>query len=405
LSLTPSAPEAPSDLDALDLTGFARELRALEAEAVASLGPEDLAHMRKLERWGAWCTAAGYATAWTVPNPLSMVLLSTGSMSRWAVVAHHVMHKGMDRVPGTPERLTSRGFTRGRRRLWDWFDWFVPEAWHHEHNVLHHGYTNEVTDPDLVELNVESIRDASLPRALKLLTVAAYACTWKLTYYAPSTMQILQRKNRRRASRKGTLLDDARGPERYAAAFDPRTEGGRETWWRSILPYGLGRFVVIPALFAPLGPLAVASVWLNSLGAELVTNLHTFAIVAPNHAGADLQRFTSRPRDRGEWFVRQVLGSVNFTTGRGDLSDFLHGFLNYQIEHHLFPDLPPLQYQRLQPKVRALCEKYGVPYRQEPVVTRLNKLVAIAIGDASMQQRGTAAEVPGRAEGQPFSTG
>ena len=361
-----------------------RELKALEAEAVASIGPADLAHMKKLERWGRWCTAAGYATAWTVPNPLSMFLMSTGSMARWTIVAHHVLHKGMDRVPAAPARLTSDGFARGRRRLVDWFDWFIPEAWHHEHDVLHHGHTNEVHDPDLVELNVEEIRNAKVPRALKLLAVGAYACTWKLSYYAPHTLQVLQRKRRRRELRTGTLTDDARGPERYVSAFDPRTPEGREIWKRSVLPYGLGRFVALPALFAPLGPLAVASVAINSLGAELMTNLHTFAIIAPNHAGDDLARFETRPADRMDWFLRQVAGTANFATG-GDVNDFLHGFLNYQIEHHLFPDLPPLQYQRLQPKVREVCERHGVPYRQESVFARLKKLVAIAVGDANMQ--------------------
>ena len=389
------------DLDAIDLEGFARALRALEAEAVATLGPEDLAHMLRLERWGRWCSIAGYATAWAMPNPLSMVLLSTGSVARWAIVAHHTMHKGMDRVPGTPSRLTSGGFAKGARRFVDWFDWFVPEAWHYEHNVLHHGYTNEVADPDLVELNVESIRDARVPRVLKHLAVAAYALTWKLTYYAPSTLQILQRKRRRRVIRGGTLKDDARGSERFVAAFDPRSGDGREMWWRSLLPYALGRFVAIPALFAPLGPLAVASVWANSVGAELLTNLHTFAIIAPNHAGEDLHRFTGSPRDRREWFLRQVIGTVNFTTG-GDVNDFAHGFLNYQIEHHLFPDLPPRQYQRIQPRVRAICEQFGVPYRQESVFARVKKLVAVAVGDADMRVRG-AATSPSASPSQAFS--
>lgn len=96
----------------LDLEGFERELRELKAEVVASLGPEDLAHLQKLERWGRWSTLAGYATAWTLPNPVTMALLSTGSMAQWTIIAHHVLHKGMDQVPGTPERLTSKGFAR-----------------------------------------------------------------------------------------------------------------------------------------------------------------------------------------------------------------------------------------------------------------------------------------------------
>ena len=87
-----------------EVEGFERELRELKAEVMASLGPEDLAHLQKLERWGRWSTALGYATAWTMPNPVTMALLSTGSMAQWTIIAHHVLHKGMDHVPGTPIR-------------------------------------------------------------------------------------------------------------------------------------------------------------------------------------------------------------------------------------------------------------------------------------------------------------
>lgn len=364
-----------------DLEGFERELRELKAEVMASLGPEDLAHLQKLERWGRWSTALGYATAWTLPNPVTMALLSTGSMAQWTIIAHHVLHKGMDHVPGTPERLTSKGFARGWRRWLDWPDWLVPEAWHHEHNVLHHAYTNEPADPDLVELNLQTLRESKVPKVFKHLAVAWFALTWKLTYYAPNTLQVLGRK-RGRAS--GDIRSDARGAESLLDGFDPRNAEGRALWLQSILPYGLGRFVAVPALFAPLGPWAVFSVFVNSVGAELLTNLHTFAIITPNHAGDDLERFEGPPKGKGEWFARQVRSSANFTTG-GDVNDFLHGFLNYQIEHHLFPDLPPRQYQRLAPRVKALCEKYGVPYVQEPLWKRVRQLWGVAVGDRTMK--------------------
>lgn len=362
------------------LEGFERELRELKAEVMASLGPDDLAHLKKLERWGRSSTLAGYATAWLAPNPLSMALLSTGSMARWTIIAHHVLHKGMDQVPGTPERLTSKGFAQGWRRWLDWPDWLVPEAWSHEHNVLHHAYTNEAADPDLVELNLRALRDAKVPRWMKHVAVAWFSLTWKLTYYAPNTLQVLERKRRRTS---GDIRSDGRGDETLLGGFDPRTNEGRTLWLRSILPVALGRFVALPALFAPLGPWAVFSVFVNTVGAELLTNLHTFLIITPNHAGDDLERFDA-PGQRGEWFARQVRSSANFTTG-GDLNDFLHGFLNYQIEHHLFPELPPRQYQRVQPRVKALCEKYGVPYVQEPLWRRVQQLWGIAVGTRSMK--------------------
>ncbi|MDX2010030.1 MAG: fatty acid desaturase [Myxococcaceae bacterium] len=385
-----TAPERSFTLgrDGVDLEGFERELRALRSEAVSALGPDDVAHLKKLERWGLWCTAAGYATAWVFPNPLSMALLSLGSTSRWTIVAHHVLHKGLDRIEAAPARLTSKGFAKGWRRLLDWPEWMEPEAWCHEHNVLHHAYTNEVADPDLVEHNLEALRTSKLPGAVKRALLALSAATWKLTYYAPNTLQVLQRRRRRSSGDGRSQRDDGRGPETMLEAFDARTADGREVWG-ALLPYVALRFLGLPALFLPLGPLASLSVALNSLGAEVLSNLHCFVIIVPNHAGDDLERFDGPPASRAEWFVRQVRGSVNFRTG-GDLNDFLHGFLNYQIEHHLFPDLPPRAYQQLQPKVKALCERYGVPYRQESVWKRLEQLVRIATGEASMQRRGLA---------------
>jgi fatty acid desaturase len=209
-----------------------------------------------------------------------------------------------------------------------------------------------------------------------------------VTYYAPNTLQVLQRRRRRSLGAGRTQRDDARGPETMLEAFDVRTKDGREVW-RAMLPYALGRFVVLPALFLPLGPFAALSVLLNALGAEWLTNLHTFAIIVPNHAGDDLQRFDGPAPSHATWLVRQVRGSVNFRTG-GDFNDFLHGFLNYQIEHHLFPDLPPRQYQLLQPQVKALCEKYGVPYRQESVFRRVAQVIGIATGSRSMAREAPA---------------
>ena len=369
------------DLSAIDSEGFARELDALRVEMESQVSEEDFAHLRKLERWGRACTAIGYATAWLGPNPLSAVALSLGNTARWTIVVHHVSHKSMDKVPGIPERYTSRVFAQGKRRMLDWFDWMLPAAWRREHDVLHHFHTGELADPDVVEENARIVRDANIPKALKYVAVAFYAATWKITYYAPNTFQILKRAEQRRARRGGT--EEARGEEMYLAVLDPRTAVGREFWARCILPYGLGRFVAIPAAFLPLGPWAAFSVWANSVAAEALTNVHTFAIIAPNHAGDDVYRFDTPAKGRAELYVRQVAGSANYATG-GDVRDFLQGFLNYQIEHHLFPTLSPRKYQQMQPRVKAICAKYGVPYVQQSVFRRVKKLVDVMVGNTSM---------------------
>ena len=40
----------------------------------------------------------------------------------------------------------------------------------------------------------------------------------------------------------------------------------------------------------------------------------------------------------------------------------MSGNLSHQIEHHVFPDMPSNRYPEVAPRVRALCERYGIPY-------------------------------------------
>merc|ERR1711957_919597 len=86
----------------------------------------------------------------------------------------------------------------------------------------------------------------------------------------------------------------------------------------------------------------------------------------------------------GSFYVRQVVGSVNYNAGN-DVIDFSHGWLNYQIEHHVWPHLSMLQYQRGAPALKALCETHGVPYIQENVFVRLRKTLDVAVGKTTMR--------------------
>ena len=49
----------------------------------------------------------------------------------------------------------------------------LPEAWNVEHNNLHHYRLSESGDPDLVERNLELMREINLPRPLKYVGVAS----------------------------------------------------------------------------------------------------------------------------------------------------------------------------------------------------------------------------------------
>ena len=91
------------------------------------------------------------------------------------------------------------------------------------------------------------------------------------------------------------------------------------------------------------------------------------------------------PTSRALAYFVQVTSSVNFRTG-GDVNDFLHGWLNYQIEHHVWPQLSMLSYQKGAPELKAICAKHGVPYVQQSVFKRLKKTADIMVGAASMRR-------------------
>jgi len=358
------------NLEQIDLEGFAREVAALKAEIRESLGPDDLRHLRRIERWGHVATAVGLATAWIAPNPVSAVALALGRSTRWLLM-HHIGHRGYDKVPGVPARYTSKVFARGRRRMLDWADWMLPEAWIYEHNVLHHQHTGEVRDPDLIERNVEDIHRSRLPVPARYALLAVLTATWRASYYAPKTLTAWW--------------------HRLAEADAPRPTPTGVLLSRCYAPYALLCFVALPLLFAPLGKWAVLSALANSVLADVLSNIHTFFVVGPNHTGDDVYRFDGPPASRGEFYVRQVVGSVNYRTG-GDFTDYAHLWLNYQVEHHLFPDVPMLACRRIQPKVKDLCARYGVPYLQEPVSRRFVKMSRVFVGKEKMRRMDAADE-------------
>jgi fatty acid desaturase len=366
------------DLREIDVEELARELKALAAEIRAETDAdpgEDIAHLKKIERWGKLCTALGYGTAWIVPNPISGILISQGLLTRWLLM-HHISHRGYDKVPGIEKKYTSKVFGKGARRLFDWMDWIHPEAWHEEHDFMHHYHLGEDDDPDLLERNTEWMRESDVPKWVQGAMIGILSTTWKWVYYAPSTMAIMQQARARR---------DKQPPPEPADLLSPFNSRGRELWLKSLLPHAAWRFGIIPSLFLPLGPLAAVNVFLNSVGAELFTNLHAFLIIGPNHTGEDLYRFDEPVKCRDEFYLRQIVGSANYKCGT-ELQDWLQMWLNYQIEHHIWPDMTMLQYRKVQPKVKALCERMGIPYVQESVFTRARKMVDVILGKSKMRR-------------------
>jgi len=358
-------------------------------EAIGAVGEEDFQHLLKLERWGRMATFSGYFLIlllsvlelttgigsflfWSVAV-VAALLISTGNVARWADVSHPVLHGAYDKVPNIPARYTKDVYAKGARRYIDWLDWIKPSAWEFEHNIMHHYHLGEIDDPDNIEHNMQWLITSKVPMFLRYVFVYAFAGTWKYTYYAPNTLRILENKKRRKHKQAETEDQE----------WDPRTKNGLELWMNYILPYVLIKFLAIPMLFLPLGMEAVFNAFIIIFIAEYFANLHSFLVIVPNHSAEDIYQFNEPHKTQGEFYLRQIMGSVNYNTGT-DLVDFAHGFLNYQIEHHLFPNMPHSFYQEMQPIVKEVCAKHNLEYRQESVFKRIGMSVNLMVGKSKL---------------------
>ncbi|MBC7373465.1 MAG: fatty acid desaturase, partial [Frankiales bacterium] len=62
----------------------------------------------------------------------------------------------------------------------------------------------------------------------------------------------------------------------------------------------------------------------------------------------------------GEWYLRQMLGAANISGG--EFTHLMTGNLSFQVEHHLYPDLPSNRYKEIAPQIQDLFERYGLTY-------------------------------------------
>jgi fatty acid desaturase len=119
-----------------------------------------------------------------------------------------------------------------------------------------------------------------------------------------------------------------------------------------LLAHVAGYVAALVLVLSPLQAVAFVVVQQGLFG------LYLGCAFAPNHKGMP----TLTQADQLDFLRRQVLTSRNVAGSR--LVDFVLGGLNYQIEHHLFPNMPRPNLRRAQPLVRAFCQQHGLPYAE-----------------------------------------
>ncbi len=351
---------------------FYKDLLALGTE-IKSLRSQKTIRQLHLFNGLSWLISIiGYGFSWSGISLFAILFLALGNFTRWSLVFHTINHGAADHFVKKSSWLHSSRFAHSWRRFIDWPDWILPRYWDIEHNKLHHHHTNHSIDPDLVWRNTKHLRNMGAPLFVKYLLLFIVSIIWKPFYYAPNTIvETYHRKGLRDS--KNIDFD----------VWNPFQKMGRELWLQSLLPYFFYRFLLIPMLFLPLGQSAVIAVIINSVLAEFLANFYGFVVIATNHTGDDVPLYHDKHRSREEAMRRQIESSVNFSNG--PIVDFFLGGLNYQIEHHLWPRESIYQYRAIKPKLKNLCQKYEVDYKEQSVFARTIKTSRLIVGQDQPQ--------------------
>ena len=339
------------------------EILSLRSWLLSLVSYEDYKYLRKVEWVGRAGTLSGYLLVGFFPNwftvIISSVLIGWGMVTR-ALLGHHCGHGAYDNIPGVPKRYHSKYYGIGWRRYIHHFLLVEQKDFLREH-LIHHKTVNDPRDPDPVYMDHEHGAFATpFSSFQKEVLFWVQACVWVPLYFSPHFKE----------------LDTA--SKGFKVLFNFKELRVWKYWFLHVGPYVLWYFVTIPYLFSYLG--SAGYVLAARLLTELWFSLGTFCIEITNHTGADVLRFRDKPKTRSEWYWRQIVASVNFSSPN-NVTDLMHFYMNYQIEHHVVPNLPMSKYCLAKPFVNQLCLKYGIPYIEETIWKRIFRVKDCFVGD------------------------
>lgn len=326
---------APVVLSHDQVEEIGRELDALRDRTVADLGAEDREYIYKIIKAQRGFEVAGRGLMYLGFFPPAWIAgvgaLGVSKILDNMEIGHNVMHGQYDwmREPG----LNSRVF--------EWDTVCPADQWKHSHNYMHHTYTNILGRDRDIGYGILRIDEAQKWNPYYLGN-PVYAFFLMMLFEWGVMMHDLEAENVIQGKRK---WHDVK----------PLLKG----WWRKAGRQVLKDYVIFPAL---TGPLFVPTL-LGNVTANLIRNVWAYSIIFCGHFPTGVQSFTedeTAEETRGEWYVRQMLGSANIEGS--PLFHIMSGNLSHQIEHHLFPDLPAHRYPEMAPVVQALCQKHGLPY-------------------------------------------
>jgi linoleoyl-CoA desaturase len=368
-----------------------REFDAIHDDVYAELGDRDRKyitsmidmHRRLAVMARVLLLASRFKPAWVAGTAANSAAKILENME----IGHNVLHGQWDWMNDPQIHSTT----------WDWDTASTSEAWKHSHNYVHHTYTN-IRGKDK-DLGYEIMRidphqkwhPVYLAQPFYNLLLMAFF-EWGVALH-DLDLEALRRgeksKDELRRELKGIAgkartqivkdyiawpLISALAVGALKVAIEPTRVTKRERMLarlRGAVPgqQSARREIVKEVAMRVVeggGRTFVATAKANAT-ANIVRNFWAYAIIFCGHFPDQTYTFSEeevKDESRGGWYVRQLAGAANIEGS--PLFHVASGNLGFQVEHHLFPDMPSTRYAEIAPRVKDICERYELPYNSGP---------------------------------------
>ncbi|MFI6958623.1 fatty acid desaturase family protein [Nocardia sp. NPDC050408] len=324
---------SPADVEALgcELDEIRRDIENRRGARDARYIRHTIAFQRALDALSRLTIAVSRSRVGWV---LGTVGLATAKIIENMEIGHNVCHGQWDWM-NDPEICSS---------TWEWDMVGLSSQWRYSHNVRHHMYTNVLGLDDDIGFGVMRVtrdqpwRPRFLLQPLRYVLLAV-TFEWGIALHGLYSEQERVATSAERRSQAKTLIGKIARQAGKDYVLAPALTGRR---WRRTL--------------------------VANLAANTLRNLWAHVVIFCGHFPDGAEKFTPmavEQETKAQWYLRQMLGTANFDAG--PVLAFLSGNLCYQIEHHLFPDLPSNRYAEIARRVQALCDKYDIPYTTGPL--------------------------------------
>jgi NADPH-dependent stearoyl-CoA 9-desaturase len=330
---------AYAHLSEADLDAFGADLEAIRCDVEASRGARDRAYITRAIAFQRCLEIAARLTiartngklGWAVGTAALAAAKSIENME----LGHNISHGQWDWM-NDPEIHSNS---------WEWDTAGLTSQWRYSHNYRHHVFSNIVgVDDDLGFRVMRVTRDQEWTRGALLQPLRAVLLAvlfeWGVALHGLFSVQENETTEAAKSAHKTAMLRKmARQVGKDYVLFPALS---RRRWWRTL----------------------AANVFANGL-----RSAWAYIVIVCGHFVDGAEKFSPSVLEgetKPEWYLRQMLGTANFRAGK--VLGFMTGNLCYQIEHHLFPDLPHNRYPEIAERVRALCTTYDLPYTTGPLL-------------------------------------